>query len=153
MIRTLPLACVAFAVLTTHGQAQAATLNFTGTALATCALITPVDGTLTLGGDLQSWTTLTPATITAVNTSSATLTTTQPTDWLTKPASTPTTTFSHTANMTGTNSGALTGGASKTATLTNIGATILTVNLGATATSPFRSGLHVAQVTVTCSVP
>lgn len=152
MIRKIPLACMAFAVLTS--QSQAATLNFTGTALATCALITPVDGTLTLGGDLQSWTTLTPAVITAVNTSSATLTTTQPTDWLTKPASTPATTFTHTANMTGTNIGALTGaGASKSATLANIGATVLTVSLGATAAAPFRSGLHVAQVTVTCSVP
>lgn len=152
MIRSIPLACIALAALA--GQSQAATLNFTGTALASCALITPVDGTLTLGGDLMSWTTLTPAAITAVNTSSATLTTTQPSDWLTKPASTPTTTFTHTAAMTGTNIGNLTGtGASKSATLANIGATVLTVSLGATASSPFRAGLHVAQVTVTCTTP
>lgn len=152
MTRMIPLACIALAALA--GQSQAATLNFSGTALASCALITPVDGTLTLGGDLTSWSTLTPAAITAVNTSSATLTTTQPTDWLTKPGSTPTTTFTHTANMTGTNIGPLTGtGDSKSATLTNIGATVLTVSLGATAANPFRAGLHVAQVTVTCAVP
>lgn len=152
MFRSIPIACLAIAALS--GPANAATLNFSGTALASCALITPVDGTLTLGGDLQSWSTLTPAVITAVNTSSATLTTTQPGDWLTKPASTPTTTFTHTANMTGTNIGPLTGaGDSKSATLTNIGATVLTVQLGATAAAPFRAGLHVAQVTVTCAVP
>ena len=146
------LVCVA--LLATTGGASAATLDFVGTAVSTCALTLPINGTLTLGADLQSWATATQASITAVNTSAATLSLTAPTTWSVSPASTPATTFAITGNMTGSNSGALTGtSTARSGSLSAIGATIVTVSLAATATAPYRSGLHTAQVTVTCSVP
>ena len=148
------LACSCVCLLASVAGARADILTFRGTAIATCALALPIDGVVSLNGDLKSWSTTTPASITAINTSSATLTVTKPTTWATSPAGTPATTFTTTGTLTGTNSGNLTGsGASQTGALTNIGTTILAVSLGATSTAPFKSGLHTAEVTVTCSVP
>lgn len=142
------------AMLATVDGASAATLTFRGAALASCALGAPVDGTLQLGADLSSWTTLTPASITATNTAPATLTVTKPTDWASAPSQTPATTFTMSAATTGVNAGILgTGGPAATQALTGIGLTVLSVSLGATAASPYRAGLHTAEVTVTCSVP
>lgn len=136
------------------GLSHADTLTFRGTAAPTCALNTPVDGTIILGASLSSWSTATPASITAVNTAPATLTVTKPTAWASSPASTPSTTFTVSAATAGANVGALTGsGAATSGPLTALGTNTLTVSLGATASTPFHAGLHTAEVTVTCSVP
>ena len=142
------------AMIASCDAASAATLTFRGAALSSCALGVPVDGTLQLGADLSSWTTLTPASISATNTAPATLTVTKPTDWASAPAQTPTTAFTMTASTTGVNVGTLTGGGpALTQSLSAIGVTVLSVSLGATAAAPYRAGLHTAEVTVTCAVP
>lgn len=145
---------LSLAMLASADAASAATLTFRGTALSSCALGVPVDGTLQLGADLSSWTTLTPASITATNTAPATLTVTKPTDWASAPSGTPTTTFTMSAATTGVNAGILgTTGPAATQSLAAIGVTVLTVSIGATASAPYRAGLHTAEVTVTCAVP
>lgn len=134
--------------------ALAETLTFRGTAAPTCALNTPIDGTIVLQGNLRAWATATPATIVAVNTTPATLTVTKPSDWASAPSGTPSTTFSVAASTTGANVGTLTGtGNASSGPLTALGSSILAVSLSAQATSPYRAGLHTAEVTVTCTVP
>lgn len=134
--------------------AIAATVEFTGTAAATCALTQPVNGTLTLGADLQSWATATAGSITAVNTSAATLNVTAPTNWASAPGGTPATTFAVSGVMSGANSGALAGtSTARTGALTAIGTTVTAISLAATATAPYRTGVHTADVTVTCTTP
>ncbi len=148
--------CLACALLVAaESPGAAATLNFTGVALSTCALTAPVEGTIALQGDLKSWATVTPASITAVNTAPATLTVTGPTSWASAPAGSPAnTTFAISGGMSGVNNGALAGDAARrTGSLANIGVTVVSVSLLASAESPFVAGPHVAQATVTCVVP
>src|SRR5918998_1657638 len=90
--------------------AGAATLDFNGIGIASCALTGAVPGTLAQTASLTGWTTATPATIVATNTGPTTLSITGPSDWTTSPAHTPSTTFTTSATITGTNSlGSLTG--------------------------------------------
>lgn len=134
--------------------ATAATLDFVGTALPTCALTGGSNGTIALGADLKSWSTTTPASIVATNTALSTITVTRPTSWASSPASPPDTTFAHTATITGVNAGVsfTSSGNAKTATLSVLGVNTVAVSLSATASEPFMPGSYVAQVTVTCAV-
>lgn len=119
--------------------------------LGVCILLTPLEGRLSTGGDLKSWATQTPATITVTNTGSAQLIVTPPTQWALSPQTTPDTNFSVAGSLTGVNVGNLLGlGGAVSAILTGLGLSVLSVSLGATAATPFPSGSYAAQVTVTC---
>lgn len=121
--------------------------------LGTCIMVTPFDGTLTIGGDLKSWATSAPATVTVVNTGTARLFVSKPTQWAQAPSNTPTTNFVHSASLTGVNVGALLGlGDGVSALLSALGASVLSVSVGANAAAPFPAGSYSAQVTVTCAV-
>lgn len=144
---------VACSALALHLQpASAATLSFRGLALGTCTLTAPIDGVMTLGSDLSSWTTTTPASIVATNTAVSVLTVTRGSDWATSPAGTPLTSFDFSASLIGVNTGALTGTSlSKTHQLPTLGVSTLSMWLSGVASSPFPAGNYVAQVTVTCA--
>jgi hypothetical protein len=137
--------------------ASADTLDFTGTASATCSLTNPAHGTIALQPDLRSWATAVPASIVATNTAAGvfTLTVTHDTVWAESPGGTPATTFSHVASITGANAGSpfTTAGNATSAPLTAAGVDNVSVSLGATGTGPFVAGDHKAQVTVTCATP
>lgn len=121
--------------------------------LGTCILATPADGLITPGGDLKSWATTTPATVAVTNTGRAELLVTRPTTWASSPAATPATNFTLAGTMTGVNTGNLLGlGGALSGVLSGLGLTVLSLSLGATASTPFPSGAYVAQVTVTCTV-
>lgn len=121
--------------------------------LGTCLLLAPVDGTIALGGDLRSWATTIPASVTVVNTARSTLMVSKPTQWASSPAGAPATSFSQSASLTGVNVGALLGfGDGLSAPLSALGTSVASVSLGAVAPTPFRSGTYSAQVTVTCAV-
>lgn len=142
-------ACLAGSTQNAHSD----TLNFRGLAVSACTLTAPIDGTLTLQSDLQSWVTTTPATITAINTAPATLTVTKPTSWTSSPAGTPSTTFTMSVSLTGTNILILPiTGAAASGTLSLLGATVVTASLSAHGTDTFKAGSYVAQATVTCAV-
>lgn len=134
--------------------AMAATLDFLGTALPTCALTGGSNGAIALGADLKSWSTTTPASIVATNTALSTITVTRPTSWASSPASPPDTTFTHTATITGVNASAsfTSSGSARTAVLSLLGVNTVSVWLSATASEPFMPGSYMAQVTVTCAV-
>ena len=134
--------------------AAAETLVFNGTVLASCALTSPTPGTLTQTPTLTGWTTVTPATIVATNTGPSTLSITGPTGWTDSPAKTPSTTFTTSAAITGTNSVAsITDAALASIGLPLVGVNTLSVSLSATAATIFPAGTYKAQVTVTCASP
>lgn len=154
-MKTLSWACCVLPAMALSGAVQAATLDFTGTALPGCTLGVPTPGVLTLGTDYRTWTTTVPATIAVTNTAPSTLSVTAPSQWASHPGTAqamPDTTFAITYGVTGTNLiSQLTGSGN---TLLNlIGVNELSVSLGATAegTRIFPSGTYTAQVTVTCS--
>lgn len=121
--------------------------------LGTCILLTPAEGRIATGGDLKSWATSTPATVSITNTGAAQLLVTKPTQWATSPPSTPATTFALTGSLTGVNVGDLLGlGGALSGVLSGLGLSVLSLSLGATAATPFPSGSYTAQVTVTCTV-
>ena len=119
--------------------------------LGLCILLTPLDGRIATGGDLKSWATTTPATITVTNTGAAQLILTAPSQWALSPPTAPDTSFSVSGSLSGVNVGNLLGlGGAVSALLTGLGLSVLSVSLGATAATPFPSGPYAAQVTVTC---
>jgi hypothetical protein len=134
--------------------ARAITLDFTGTGLASCAFTNESAGTLNQRADLMGWTTKDPATVTVTNSGPSTLSITGPTQWATAPAQTPSTDFTTTATVTGTNNlGTLTGSSLTSIALSLIGVNNVAVSLAASASTIYPAGSYKAQVTVTCAMP
>jgi hypothetical protein len=131
------------------------TINFDGTASATCSLAGATNGSLTLGSDLSSWATTTPGTITATNTTQSSLTVTRSGSWSVSPSGTPSTTFAHQISVSGGNtlsdSQFSTSNNAKTGQLTSPGVNLVSISVTGTAASPYPAGSYRTQVTVTCA--
>ncbi len=154
MIRSLIPACALLVSLPSAVAAQ--TVNFDGVAAATCTLAGATNGTITLGSNLTSWGTTTPATITATNTTASALTVTRSGAWSVSPSATPTTTFGHQVTVSGSNtltdSQFTASGNAKTGQLTTSpGTNIVSMAVSATAATPYPAGTYQTQVTVTCA--
>lgn len=147
------ISCAVFAGLSSAAAAQ--TVDFDGTAPATCTLAGSTNGVITLGSDLSSWGTTIPATITATNTAESNLTVTRSDLWSLSPTGTPTTTFGHQVGVTGTNtltdSQFTATGTTKSGPLTSSGVNVVSMSVSATAASPYPAGAYRTQVTVTCA--
>lgn len=130
------------------------TVNFDGNVSATCTLTAPVYGVITLNSDLKSWSTTTPASITATNTSQSVLTVTRSGAWSASPKQTPTTTFGHQVSVSGANtlsdSQFSTSNNAKSGQLTNSGTNQVSMSVSASAAAPYPPGTYQTQVTVTC---
>lgn len=154
-MRSVTVYCLSLAAIAVATGANADTLEFNGTAASTCSLTESNNGTVELQPDLMSWATATPATIVVTNTSAGSfaLTVAHDTTWVTSPAGTPSTTFSHVATLSGANGNApfTTTGAATNHVLAAAGVDNVSISLAASATGPFRAGPHKAQVTVTCA--
>lgn len=141
------------AVMVATGPADAQFAPDNPDLLNTCLLLAPLDGTIAPGGDLRSWATTLPATLTVINTGRARLFVNRPTEWANAPAGAPATTFTSAASLTGVNVGALLGlGDGLSALLGALGTSVVSVSLGATAAAPFPTGSYSAQATVTCAM-
>jgi hypothetical protein len=156
--KLLVLSCATLAVFTFPAAAQSV-LELSGEAQQTCALTNPASGTIALNPDLRSWATSQAAKITVTNTSAETytLTATRSDAWKAgAPAGTPVTTFEHVPSIaSGVNAGATFQGTgvTKSTLLTNAGEDTFNVSITASASSPFKAGLHATEVTVTCATP
>lgn len=148
----LSLSCAALCIMALPASAQA-TLEFSGTASASCTLTGGTAGVFDFGADAKSFTTQTPATLQIANAGQWTLTVARSGSWKTKPGTAPSgTVFAHTASLTGENTGAVfAGDASKSTVLTNPGSDELSVSMTATNAKMFQAGDYVTEVTVTCA--
>lgn len=145
----------AVSLLCAAEAAVAQTINFDGTASATCALSGATNGAITLGSDMTSWGTTTPATITATNNTDSILTVTRSDSWTAKPARTPSTTFGHAVAVSGSNtlsdSEFTAVNNAKTGQLRSSGVNLVSISVSASASSPYPAGTYQTQVTVTCA--
>lgn len=153
MVRPHITLCALLVGLPTTAASQ--TVNFDGTASATCTLAGASNGVITLSSDLTSWGTTTPATITATNTTRSNLTVTRSGSWSASPTGTPATTFGHEVSVTGANtltdSQFSASNNAKTGSLTASGTNLVSMAVSATAASPYSAGTYQTQVTVTCA--
>lgn len=147
-------AAIAALSISFSGAGAAQTVNFDGTVTATCSLAGATNGAITLNSDLKSWSTTTPASITATNTAQSVLTVTRSGAWSASPKNTPTTTFGHQASVTGANtlsdSQFSASNNAKTGKLANSGTNQVSMSVSASAATPYPPGTYQTQVTVTC---
>ncbi len=152
----IPSFCFALAVMASPVFAD--TLLLSGTAQQSCSLTNPVNGTLALDAGLKAWTTSSPATIVATNTSAGffELTVRRGNEWSASPTGTPTTEFTVTPVIaSGANANALFSNdpedLARWAVLANAGVDNVQVRMTASASGPYKAGTHTVEVTVTCT--